>query len=227
MEEKKLTDEEIIKAFEQCNIKGGSCKGCAYAVEAKGDIRCKMKQMRIDTLDLIHRLQSERDKWFNHSVELQEQINTLRLDENKQKAEIERLTEEKQAYIKDYEFVKNEYASALMTLGKEGEAKAELQKQVDELKAKNKSLGLKALTLRSENKMLVEMCNDCDTVKQAAEDTAKEILGEIYHGNYEIDIQVKDYEVHKEAIEIVVKAFLKCLNERIKSVAESKGVEVG
>lgn len=56
--------------------------------------------------------------------------------------------------------------------------------------------------------------------------TAKEILDELYHKNYEIEVKIEDYELHEKAIEIVSKAMLKALNERIKSVAERYGVEV-
>ena len=61
MEEKKLTDEEIIKAFEHCAYKARDCgcTDCSYSYFVKDDIRCNMKQMRIDTLDLIKRLQAE------------------------------------------------------------------------------------------------------------------------------------------------------------------------
>ena len=63
MKEKKLTDEEVITAFEKCNTKGGNCDGCIYLKTNKDDIRCNMRKMRIDTLDLIHRLQDENTEY--------------------------------------------------------------------------------------------------------------------------------------------------------------------
>ena len=93
------------------------------------------------------------------------------------------------------------------------EENAELQKQAEELKA-NQVIECHGLL------------KDCDMVKQAVKDTAKEILEELYHKNYEIDIKVEDYELHEKAIEIVSKAILKALNERMKAVAERYGVEV-
>ena len=69
MEEKKLTDEEIVKAWE-CHIRDGvTCgKDCPYREK---DISCLGGRHARDTLDLIHR----------------------------QKAEIERLTEERHKYF--------------------------------------------------------------------------------------------------------------------------------
>lgn len=82
-EEKKLTDEEIIKAFEQCNTKGGNCHGCAYAIEGDDDIRCRMRQMRIDTLDLIKRLQSEVERYKAVNKLLEQDIADLHAEREK------------------------------------------------------------------------------------------------------------------------------------------------
>lgn len=96
MEEKKLTDEEIVKALDNC-VNGDyktKCKGCPY--DEKADY-CKV--MDRDTLDLIHRLQGEierltREKTesaktavevLEQNIELQKQVGALN-------AEIERLT---------------------------------------------------------------------------------------------------------------------------------------
>jgi predicted RNase H-like nuclease (RuvC/YqgF family) len=70
-EEKKLTDEEIVKALECC-VEVGRCGECPYHINK---IDCvPYQRIEKDSLDLIHRLQSENAK---------------------QKAEIERLTKEK------------------------------------------------------------------------------------------------------------------------------------
>ena len=119
------------------------------------------------------------------------------------KKEIERLTGEKSAYVKDYEFVKNEYASALITLGKEGKAKAELQKQVDELKDERENMQAEILRfedmkftqehcdLYSENEALkqwlkrlnadLEYEKNCgkQQTKQAVKDTADKIFRQV------------------------------------------------
>lgn len=58
MEEKKLTDEEIIKALELC-VKN-DCEKCPYLI--KGFDCVISKQAENDFLDLIHRLQDENKK---------------------------------------------------------------------------------------------------------------------------------------------------------------------
>ena len=64
MKEKKLTDEEIVKGLEWCCYKASKqgCVGCAYCETVNDDIRCRMKKMLFDTLDLIHRLQDENER---------------------------------------------------------------------------------------------------------------------------------------------------------------------
>lgn len=56
MEEKKLTDEEIIKGLEFCS-KNRGCNGCPYFEK---QIDCCSGKSEKDALDLIHRLQSEK-----------------------------------------------------------------------------------------------------------------------------------------------------------------------
>ena len=107
MEEKKLTDEEIVKAVSYLAETG----------EGRGWIdgyKCKVIKFA-DILDLIHRLQSENEqlkkpKFGNWKVKF-----------FKAQAEIERLTEEKNDILFDF---KDRVASA-------EQENAELQKQVD------------------------------------------------------------------------------------------------
>lgn len=117
MEEKKLNDEEIVKALECCSsaLTEEACKKCPLRRE------CVSKSNTIEelALDLI----------------------------NRQKAEIERLTEEN-GQLKGY------------NSGLEYEVE-QLQKQMDEL---NRKLSI------------VERCEDCLTVGKAIKDTAKEIF---------------------------------------------------
>lgn len=58
MEEKKLTDEEVIKAFENCN--NGGCKDCSYR-NAKNKDRCNHKKLNGEIINLIRCLQSENE----------------------------------------------------------------------------------------------------------------------------------------------------------------------
>jgi hypothetical protein len=54
MEEKKLTDEEIVKALECC-ANDEMCRGCPYFIKK---IDCGCRRSEKDYLDLIHHLQS-------------------------------------------------------------------------------------------------------------------------------------------------------------------------
>ena len=59
MEEKKLTDEEIVKALECCAV-GRKCGECPYCIKK---IDCLLGQRaEVDWLDLIHRLQDENER---------------------------------------------------------------------------------------------------------------------------------------------------------------------
>lgn len=71
MEEKKLTDEEMIKAYELCVMDGVGCAECPYSVYAREGLGYCNGDIEEDILDLLQR----------------------------QKAEIERLTEEN-GYLK-------------------------------------------------------------------------------------------------------------------------------
>lgn len=131
MKEKKLPDEEIVKAFEHCCYKARDygCGNCAYCYTVGDDIRCNMKKMRCDTLDLIRRLQ---ERVFDYE-NLEKHAKKLELENIEQKAEIERLTEENgyldgcaKQFLADYQKCEIE--------------RAELQKQVDELKEENEKL---------------------------------------------------------------------------------------
>ena len=88
-EEKKLTDEEIVKALECCTDEENvNCEDCPLVKEPCAIIRKY-------ALDLIHRLQSKKKLAERAS----ESYKTIMEGQNKmideQKAEIERLTEEK------------------------------------------------------------------------------------------------------------------------------------
>ena len=130
MKEKKLTDEEVIKGLEWCCYKASKqgCVGCAYCETVNDDIRCSMKKMLCDTLDLIRRLQEENEQLRNAKV-ITETVDYCAEDLKKAQDEIERLTEENgyldgcaKQFLADYQKCEIE--------------RAELQKQMDELKNK-------------------------------------------------------------------------------------------
>lgn len=120
MEEKKLTDEEIVKELEHC-LNGDyktKCNGCHYD-KSKG----YCQDMDRDALDLIKRLQSENEILQKENERLKK-FELYRIKKTKeQEVEIERLTKDKS------------FATRKMM---ESKAKAvELQKKVDELKEEN------------------------------------------------------------------------------------------
>lgn len=211
----KLTDEEIVKALECC-CKNDTCDGCPLTtVELNDDGTCVLFTK---VYDLIHRAQ---DKIAGYERKLADGELLSKEWHDKQvfhdKAEIERLTEEKTESAK----------TAIEVL----EQNIKLQKQVDELKERLHWIwaigvdydgcdtveSLKGLIdemvefTQMESKDLDElnakqviecygMLKGCDMVKQAVKDTAKEILKEIVklrkeeHGIY--------YSAYDYAIEI-------------------------
>ena len=96
-----MTDKEIIKALECC-IVYENCEGCPCAEDNSQDC---LKATCKNSLDLINRLQDEREALINGQETLQKTI-------VEQKAEIERLEEEKRK-------LKNEmsYMSSPNTIG--------------------------------------------------------------------------------------------------------------
>ena len=104
MEEKKLTDEEIAKALEQClnRTHAIGCLGCPYFEK---DIDCDVERDKY-ALDLIHR----------------------------QKAEIERLTKERDLKAKNCRYLLEENSRQKVLIEQMNNAYFDLQKKVEELK---------------------------------------------------------------------------------------------
>jgi chromosome segregation ATPase len=115
MEEKKLTDEEIVKALDKTKQELAN-------ISPEDDDYDKLLTVKtiVDYChDLIHRLQSV-NRW------LLDRCKIMDGDIAEQKAEIERLTEERDGYLYDCSAVRHK-------IRQEIEEKFELQKQVDEL----------------------------------------------------------------------------------------------
>lgn len=139
MNEKKLTDEEIVKALEHC-YHNRSCEYCYHNDEnGSGEIVCRSRLMG-KALYLIHRLQAEnaegkaRMKELTSIAEYQQHSNIERwgIIQEKDK-EIERLTEENEyldmcgkQFLADYQKCEVE--------------RAELENQVDELKKERENV---------------------------------------------------------------------------------------
>ena len=167
--DKKELTDEEIVKALEICAKDGWCRECPYKLK---NIDCGIGQRsENDYLDLIKR----------------------------QKAEIERLTEENCTLRTEIGNERRYYENAYSKACQLENDKFELQKQVDELKSAYKDL--------------IETCRNCDTTK-AVKDTAKEIYGEI-HDN---DILVVETQEYGE-IEVVP-------IERLKEIFERKGVEV-
>ena len=170
MEEKKLTDEVIVKALE-CLVKDGEYHGAV--------VRLK------DILDLIHRLQSENEtlksnkfaswkiKFFNLKEKFDQELAEHNEFVEKINAEIERL--------KRYEMSESEFqkycAYKIIEPQIRGclDRERELQKQVDELKQElGKAYEIERANIQAEIAEAGTSCHWCK--QQAVKDTAEEIL---------------------------------------------------
>ena len=128
-----MTDKEIIKALECCistdNI-NPKCESCPY----DGDdlLRpCNYNLMK-DALDLINRLQAQNDRDVKVKVEALYKVNDLKIENNRQQAEIERL----KAKVNHFQYLHN-----VFTATPTNRIKAEAIKEFAErLKAETKGL---------------------------------------------------------------------------------------
>lgn len=80
MEEKKLTDEQVLKALQIC-VDEGSCSDCPYRIN---NIEC-CGSIEKDSLAIINSLQAENKRLSDKAI-------ALEVETNNQQAEIERLT---------------------------------------------------------------------------------------------------------------------------------------
>ena len=163
-----LTDEEILHALEHCE----DCVGCAHCIYTHKNVECNNTN---DAVKLIHRLQDDLETCSN--IEKQEKATNYEL-----RTEIERLTEERDMYADDLywkaEVRKREDFITELTV-----ENAELQKQVNELRAENGRLH-KIIVEEMVSVKAVMASKSCPTaMKMLAEsvgcvqkDTAKEIF---------------------------------------------------
>ena len=90
MEEKKLTDEEIVKALEFCTEQE-DCVSCKY----EDCIDCRTFLME-EALNLIHRLQDENEAWRLKSKELETAWEISSSNEERLQKQVDELKEELQ-----------------------------------------------------------------------------------------------------------------------------------
>lgn len=159
-EEKKLTDEDIVKALEFCLNRELYCDECPLH-DKHYPCLCANK-LKEESLDLIHRLQDEKEELK------QTKFGNWKVKFFKAQEEIERLTEELQEADESIK-----YSDEL--LGKRREEISKLKKQVDELK----------LFEEKYNDLAKKYMNDTKTADyirhRAVKATAKEILENLYY----------------------------------------------
>lgn len=156
----------------------------------------------VNAIDLIHRLQSENGKQVRMRCDMQRKFDDLQSLCTEQKAEIERLTEEK--------------AKSAETAVEVLEQNIELQKQVDELKESANGSLLTSLYKKQaddhKRAISVQRTHWEKKVQQAVKDTAKEILDELdlfFKGT----TFRKGYEFKK-------------IEQKLKEIAKEKGVKL-
>lgn len=234
MEEKKLTDEEIIDGLECCG--NSRCEQRCFGYKMDGISRC-INILIKNALDLIHRLQDE-NAGLKERGEIV--INSLHGTIDKQKAEIERLTslydgksgfmtsnignlpltvaglrkavdEIARLYMVQAEL--QEYNEKNYNEAKDLRRKnVELQKQVDELKSENAELYKEHTTL---------IAGSILEKQDIAKDTAKEIFEKIFEALCCFSTKGRSDEYNKGYLQAIVD-----VDERIQKVAKEKGVEV-
>lgn len=164
MEEKELTDEEIVKALDICFAFKGCTNECPYFNKNGRNFCVEDKALYKDLKRIV-------------------------LEHAEQKAEIERLTEdvklandlylERTKVLEDFRKKNVELQSNIKQLEKDFAIQrdkkveyynkcVELQKQVDELKN------------RFENKACCNMSENCSMIQKAVKDTSKEIFKDIF-----------------------------------------------
>lgn len=131
-EEKKLTDEELLKAMEFCLKKEECGKDCRLF-----NVQGCMWNMFNQSFQLIRRLQKKiKLLEINLANECEEHKQFVKLAKNvdeEQKAEIERLTEELKVSERNLTVESRNYESSNHIVGLLKGENAELQNQVDEL----------------------------------------------------------------------------------------------
>lgn len=206
MEEKKLTDEEIVKAYSNC-ADYNNCFECPLWEEMRRR-NCICREIVLGVINCLQSDITEKD------IELERARNAINERDEwyaEQKAENERLTEEN-AILKGNppilagRSLGKTIRAKLLAFDKMKEQNDELQKQVYELKLELQGQfdkGVKAGCLMSKVKE-----------QQAVKDTAKGIYKEIDRDDILV-VQTQEYG----EIEVVP-------IERLKEIIKQKGVEV-
>ena len=100
MEERKLTDEQVLKALEICG-NDGNCRDCPYRIN---NIEC-CSSLEKDSLAIINSLQVENKRLSDKAI-------ALEVETNNQQAEIERLKNETTYLQRVADAFKGDYKNA-------------------------------------------------------------------------------------------------------------------
>ena len=221
MEEKKLTDEEIVKALECCAVE--PCEDCGNCPRFTKEKLCHKANAK-QSLDLIHRLQSENEKLKPKKIlanrvysdatlkgwkkeDLIEQIRILEhnwaaAEEtlNNSSKNAEKLLAEQKAEIERLTRELDDTISMNEMYVEKVRENDELQKQVDELTAEKEDLYFQNQNLQTyiDNHEPIWKRN----TEQAVKDTAKEILQKIMN-----IIKKSNGFLAEEVIRILAKQF--------------------
>lgn len=249
MNERELTDEETIQVLDECFAKVGvmSCEGCK--VYSGNGLRACMKHIGRLALDFIYRLQDEKQKviqdYYAEKQTCDEQkdiiakqkaeIGQLKLELSaayedrvdickklaEQKAEIERLTENRNGWRN--------------RAWKDEKEKAELQKQVDHYKEKWQTAYTNELNLQKQVDELKEKFpNNCVVLSKEEWD---KLMGDTYTSK-EVD-EIVAYKERVKAREVAQNILTRLADDfdvagmdveyplnRVKVYAKECGVEV-
>jgi chromosome segregation ATPase len=219
MEEKKLTDDEIVKAL-------GWIAGQYISYIDYDEDKCKLLFVD-DILDLIHRLQVEIDrlndmKFTQEHCDLYKENERLKAVLKRELADHEAFTkkanEEIERLTAKYRNLEINYNATWEDYRKYEVKNAELQKQVDELKAENAILNKQVD--RKDKAIVREMNIGYENERQTVKDTAKEIFEKLlgYIGSQQ-QFCIVDEE-HKTLIDCDK------LFDFVGNLAKEKGVEV-
>lgn len=165
MEEKKLTDDEIVKAFELCSVKDIDCKECPYS----DTDYCGISKEEI--VDLINRQKSEIERltslYDGQSAYMTSSIGDLPLT------------------VEGLRKAVDEIARLLIVQVELQELNVQYYNDAKDLRRANKDLQMQVQRLRNfiDFRTANVMCDKCK--EQAVKDTAKEILQELYEYPHE------------------------------------------
>lgn len=177
MNEKKLTDEEIVKALEHCATEN-TCRGCVkYNGETKIDYFKCMRDTRKNVVDLFHRLQAENErlndmKFTQEHCDLYKENELLKSALKRELAENEALRKGR-VITQTVDYCADDLAKALKTID---EQKAEIERLIREVHMR-RIYAEELCDLIAEQKAEIErLTRDKNDIMQDYQDLAPQVL---------------------------------------------------